>query len=197
MSILKAELEGNTCDKVLLFIQQNPGCHLRQIKNQVGMSMGSVQYQLFRLEKMGKITSIRRSLYKFYFLSGVFHDNEKDVLQVLSQETARQILMFIIERKNPTQTDIVDIMKISAASVNWHIRRLISFKIIYETKDGKYKRYQLTGGNTDYSKYIVSLLKNYYPSIWDNWSNRLAEMFLSLSAREEEDDYDNDNDNNR
>src|ERR671924_2327310 len=81
---------------------------------------------------------------------------------------------------------IVDIMKISAASVNWHIRRLISFKIIYETKDGKYKRYQLTGGNTDYSKYIVSLLKNYYPSIWDNWSNRLAEMFLSLSTRQDD-----------
>jgi hypothetical protein len=25
------------------------------------------------------------------------------------------------------------------------------------------------------------LLKNYYPGIWDKWSNRLAEMFLSLS----------------
>jgi hypothetical protein len=24
-------------------------------------------------------------------------------------------------------------------------------------------------------------LKNYYPVIWDKWSNRLAEMFLSLS----------------
>jgi predicted transcriptional regulator len=189
---LKAELEGNTCDKVLLVIQRNPGCHLRQIKNQIGMSMGAVQYQLLRLEKIGKITSIRRGLYKFYFLSGVFHDNEKDVLQVLSQETPRQILMFIIEQKNPTQTDIVKTIKISAASVNWHIRRLISFKIIYETRDGKYKRYQLTGGNTNYSKYIVSLLKNYYPSIWDNWSNRLAEMFLSLSTKEEE-----DNDNNR
>jgi predicted transcriptional regulator len=199
VSILKAELEGNTCDKVLHFIQEKPGCHLRQIKNQIGLSMGSVQYQLFRLEKMGKITSIRRGLYKFYFLSGVFHDNEKDILQVLGQETAREILMFIIERKNPTQTDIVNTIKISAPSVNWHVSRLIALKIIYETKDGKYKRYQLTSGNNDYSKYIVSLLKNYYPSIWDNWSNRLAEMFLSLSSREEEkeeqDDYDNDNDN--
>jgi hypothetical protein len=29
-------------------------------------------------------------------------------------------------------------------------------------------------------------LKNYYPSIWDNWSNRLAEMFLSMSKEEEQ-----------
>ena len=178
---MKAKLEADIYSKVLNFIQQNPGCHLRQIKNEIGMSMGSVQYQLLRLEKMGRITSTRGGLYKFYFLSGIFHDNEKDILQVLSQETARQILLFVIEQKNPTQTDIANTIGISAASVNWHIRRLIGFKLIYEIKDGRYKRYQLTGGSRDYSKYIVDLLKNYYPSIWNSWSNRLAEMFLSLS----------------
>jgi predicted transcriptional regulator len=183
---VKAELEeGDIYSKVLDFIQQNPGCHLRQIKNEIGMSMGSVQYQLLRLEKMGRITSTRGGLYKFYFLSGIFHDNEKDILQVLSQETAREILLFVIEKKNPTQTDIVNTIGISAASVNWHIRRLIRFKLIYEIKDRRYKRYQLTGGNRDYSKYIVDLLKNYYPGIWYNWSNRLAEMFLSLSRLED------------
>jgi predicted transcriptional regulator len=65
---MKAELEGDDMySKVLVYIQQNPGCHLRRIKNEIGMSMGSVQYQLFRLEKRGRITSIRRSLYKFYY----------------------------------------------------------------------------------------------------------------------------------
>jgi DNA-binding transcriptional ArsR family regulator len=100
----------------------------------------------------------------------------------LNQETAREILMFIIERKNPTQSDIVNKIGISAASVNWHVRRLIAFKIIDELREGKYKRYQLY--DLDDSKYIVALLKNYYPSIWDKWSNRLAEMFLSLSRRD-------------
>jgi DNA-binding MarR family transcriptional regulator len=57
---MKAELEGDDMySKVLVYIQQNPGCHLRRIKNEIGMSMGSVQYQLFRLEKRGRITSIR------------------------------------------------------------------------------------------------------------------------------------------
>jgi predicted transcriptional regulator len=188
---MKAELEGDDMySKVLVYIQQNPGCHLRRIKNDIGMSMGSVQYQLFRLEKRGRITSIRRGLYKFYFLSGIFRDNEKVILQVLSQETAREILLFVIEQKNPTQTDIVNSMRISAASVNWHIRRLIALKIIFEIKEGRYKRYQLTGGSSDYSRYIVGLLKNYYPRIWDNWSSRLAEMFLHLSIQE-------DNNNNK
>jgi predicted transcriptional regulator len=171
-------LEGNI-DKVLRFIQEKPGCHLRQIKKEVHISMGTAQYQLARLEKIGKITSTKKGLYKFYFPSGIFQDNEKDILQVLSQETAREILMFIIERKNPTQLDIVGKIGISSASANWHVKRLIAFKIIDEVREGKYKRYQLH--DFDDSKYIVALLKNYYPGIWDKWSNRLAEMFLSLS----------------
>jgi predicted transcriptional regulator len=95
---------------------------------------GSVQYQLSRLEEMRKITSARQGSYKFYFPYGIFKDNEKNILQVLSQETARKILMFIIERNNPTHTDIVNNNGISAASVNWHVRRLIALKIIYEIR---------------------------------------------------------------
>jgi predicted transcriptional regulator len=175
---VKADLEGNT-DKVLRFIQEKPGCHLRQIQKELDISIGSVQYQLTLLEEMRRITSARRGSYKFYFPYGIFKDNEKNILQVLSQETARKIVMFIIERKNPTHTDIVNSIGISAASVNWHVGRLIALKIIVREKKGKYTRYQLSD-SADF-KCIVALLKNYYPVIWDKWSNRLAEMFLSLS----------------
>ena len=56
-----------TSEKLLLFIQGNPGCHLRRIRTTMGVSMGTVQYQLDKLEKMGKVTSSRRGLYKYYF----------------------------------------------------------------------------------------------------------------------------------
>ena len=39
------EVEG-TAEKLLAFIQDNPGCHLRQVKRKMGISMGTVQYQL-------------------------------------------------------------------------------------------------------------------------------------------------------
>jgi predicted transcriptional regulator len=114
------ELEGNAI-KALQFIQQKPGCHLRQIKKGLNLSMGSVQYHLIQLEKMGRISSVRRGLYKFYFPAGVFHNREKSVLEALSHETTRDLLMFIIEQRNPTHTDIINYLEISSASVNWHI----------------------------------------------------------------------------
>jgi predicted transcriptional regulator len=188
---LKIALEGRF-SKVLRFIQGKPGCHLRQIKNELHISMGALQYQLIRLEREGRITSFRHGLYKFYFPYGVFQDNEKEVLRILRRETARDIVILIMERKNPTQTDIVSSIGITSASVNWHVKRLIASGIIEVVKSGKYKRYQLCENHYS-SKYIISLLKNYYPNVWSKWSNRLAEMFLSLSRKDNEDENNNNN----
>lgn len=174
------EPNSNTI-KVLQYIQENPGCHLRQIKRELTMSMGTIQYHLNLLEKQGKVSSERQNLQKYFFPIGLFEQNEKDILKILNQETAREILLIIMEKK-PTQTDIVNIIKISSASVNWHIKRLAELGLILEQKDGKFKRYTL-GIDT---KHIVSLMKNYHPNIWNRWSNRLAEMFLSLSKEEKE-----------
>jgi predicted transcriptional regulator len=179
--MLRSTLAENA-ERVLQFIQNNPGCHLRRVRNELDMSMGSVQYHLFRLEKLNMISSIRRGLYRFYFPCGIFGDNDKNILQILGQETSRDILLIIIEKKNPTQTDIASTMKIAPASVNWQIRRLKALKIIYELKEGRYKRYRLIGTRTDdYSKHILNMLKNYYPTIWSTWNARWAELFLSFS----------------
>ena len=52
------EPEG-TADMILRIIGSNPGSHLRKIKQDVNISMGTVQYHLDRLEKREKITSTR------------------------------------------------------------------------------------------------------------------------------------------
>ena len=94
-------IEGNSLTGteliVLKYIQENPGCHLRKIKKEVHVSMGSVQYFLGKLENNGKITSQRKGLYKHYFPVGIFEENEKVILQFLTRETDREIIFSIIE----------------------------------------------------------------------------------------------------
>jgi predicted transcriptional regulator len=174
--------EDNTTNQILRFIQENPSCHLRKIKKELDLAMGTVQYHLDKLEKAGRITSQRQGLHKYYFVVGAFEENEKQLLEILSNETAREILMFIVEQKFPSQTEISKHIEISSASVSWQLKRLQDYRIIEEIKEGKFKRYKLRGD----SKQVVALLKNYYPGIWNRWSNRLAEMFLSFSQGEEQ-----------
>lgn len=180
--VLKDDSDEGNAERVIHFIQDHPGCHFRRIRSELGISMGTAQYHLARLEKAGKIGSNRRGLFRYYFPIGIFQENERNLLEILSHETAREILIFIIEQKSPSQKDVAERIGVSAASVNWHIGRLTELGMISELKDGKYKRYQLKGD----PKNLVSLMKNYYPSLWDRWSNRLAEMFLSMSNGDEE-----------
>jgi predicted transcriptional regulator len=80
--------EANTADQILRFIQENPSCHLRKIKKELDLAMGTVQYHLDKLEKAGRITSQRQGLHKYYFVVGAFEENEKQLLEILSSETA-------------------------------------------------------------------------------------------------------------
>jgi len=177
----KGELEERNVNRVVQFIQENPGCHLRLVKRELEVSIGTVQHHLAKLEKMGKITTNRRGLYKYYFPIGVFEDKQKDLLQVLSQETPREILMVIVEQKHPTQKDIVNRIGISSPAVNWHIRHLLDLKIIDERRDGKYKRYQLRNN----PRYVMALLRRYHPNIFEKWTSRFVELFLSIYNSDE------------
>lgn len=173
--------EGTAREAILRFIRENPGCYLRKIRGELNLGMGTVQYHLNRLEKDGRIVSERHSFRRHYFVAGTFREREKLLLEVLGNETAREILLFVLERKNPSQTDLSRHVGISSPSISWHVKRLQASGIVEESREGPFKRYRLRGDPGA----VVALLRTYYPGIWDRWSNRLAEMFLALSARRE------------
>lgn len=88
-----------------------------------------------------------------------------------------------MERKNPTQTDIVEKVGISYASLHRHIHLLLKFKIIKEEIDGSHKRYILFSRRS--TRIILALFRNYYSNSWIRWSEGLTEMFLALSEDDE------------
>ena len=167
-------------DRVFDFIYNNPGSHFRKIKKELNLSVGTIQYQLNKLEKDGKIISIPHRFYKFYFPNGVFQDREKEILQVLNNPSLRNVLLLIVEKKNPSKQELVSILNISYSSINWHLEHLISYDMIVENRDGKLIRYSIKD-DVIYVPEIIKLLKNHYKNIWNSWANRLAEIFLLLS----------------
>src|ERR1044072_4988862 len=151
-------------DRILEFIHNNPGSHFRKIKKDLNLSVGTIQYQLKKLEDDGKIISLENNFYKFYFPIGVFQERQKELLQVINHESLRTILFYIIEKQNLSKNEIANYLNISYSSVNWHLERLISYNMLTEKKEGKSTRYSL---NTNFNNIqeIVKLLKTHYKSI--------------------------------
>lgn len=174
---------GNNNDKFYQYIFIHPGCYFRKIKRELGFSVGTTQYQLNKLEKEGKIVSYSNGFYKSYFANGVFEEEEKKILQILNQKSLREILLFIIENKNPTKQDIVKKFEISYSTTTWYLEKLIDSDLILEKKTGKFSIY-FVNHNVKTIPITVQLLKKYYSNIWNTWANRLAEFFLLLSKEE-------------
>ena len=59
-------------DRIFHFINNNPGCHFRKIKKEVDLSIGTVQYNVNKLEKDGKVIYISRNIYRCYYNVGIF-----------------------------------------------------------------------------------------------------------------------------
>jgi len=170
--------------EVLEDIKTHPGTHLREIKRRLKIAMGTVQYHLTILEKEKKIVYDRKGSFKKFYSNNVFEDNQKEVLNVLSQERERDILLFLIQNPLTTQKAISEFTNISSASINWHMKRLNSAGLVEIRHENHFAKYNLTIDNVE----VLRLLKNYHPRIWEKWADRLADILgeIELPKKEEE-----------
>lgn len=168
---------GTTKEQVLEYIRNHPGAHLRQIQRELDISMGAIQYHLYSLEKDKTILARRRGLYKRFYPCLMFAEQQQEILDILSQETERDIVLFLIENPNATQKELSEYAKISPGTINWHMKRLVASGIVKPEHKGQYVKYKMQGEIGE----ILKLVQNYHPRIWDSWVDRLANAISEVS----------------
>ena len=164
------------------YIKKNPGAHLRMITRELEMGMGATQHHLDILEKSGKVKSRRINIYRHYYAVEVL-DAEHNILAFLRQETAMDILTYLMEHPGSTQSDIINFKGFSAPTISWHMTRLEQADLISSIKEGRTIRYTITNMPS-----IAMALKTYHPSVWDKMLSRFADLFLQISSNTEEND---------
>lgn len=134
--------------------------------------MGVVQYHLYGLEKDRKIISHRRGFYKRFYLAHLFGDGELELMDALTEETARDLLLFLLQNPNATQKELAGYARISASSINWHMNKLAEARLVETRHVGGSVRYLVKVSSTE----ISTLLKSYHPTVWERWADRLANI---------------------
>jgi DNA-binding MarR family transcriptional regulator len=167
----------DTRGEVLQYIKSHPGSHLRQIKRDLDLSMGVIQYHLYSLEKERKILSRRGSLYKRFYATLTFTEHQQEVLDVLSQETERDLLVYLLHHSGATQKELSEFAQTSPGTINWHMKRLVSSTLVGSRRDGQFVRYYVSGDSEE----ILYLLKGYHPSTLLSWADRFANAMNEVS----------------
>lgn len=169
-------------EEVLEFIVAHPGTHLREVKRELNLAMGTIQYHLYTLEKEGRIISRRKGLYKRFYPSYTFGEKQQEILDVLSQEPERDILLYIVQNPNSTQKALADYAGMSPSTINWHMKRLSDAGLVEIRREGQFVKYVVTADRVE----ILRILKDYHPTIWERWADRLADVLAEIGAPVEE-----------
>ena len=166
------QIQDSNRVRILEFIKANPGTHLRKIKRELNLAMGVIQYHLYRLERERSVVSVRHGLYKRFYADKGLRLEDRKILSILSQETERDIVLYLIKNPLATQKELSEFARISPSSTNWHMKRLSQAGFVEPRKEGGFVFYTVRGDRTR----ILSLLRSYHPRIWERWAERLADL---------------------
>ena len=145
--------------------------------------MGDVQYHIRRLERDGRVTSARRGLYRFFYPAALFGEKQRDVLSFLSLDTPRELLLNMVQKPDSGQDELARAVAVSQPTVSWHLKRLVELGIVEKRQTGRVVMYRVSGGD---AAEIATFIKSYHPSVWERWSSRLADIFISYPGEEGE-----------
>ena len=132
--------EHYTRGEILGYIKQNPGESYNNIKRDLDMSNGKLAYHLSVLERGGFIKSVTDGMYRRYYPKKMKVSTYGRITSV--QE---EILRRIEETPGITQKDLSNIVNLSTATINYHIRKLNEKGLITTKRSGIFIHYYLAG----------------------------------------------------
>ena len=136
--------------------------------------MGVIQYHLYKLERERSIVSVRHGLYKRFYAERALKVEDHEILNILSQETERDIVLYLLKNPLATQKELSEFARISASSTSWHMKRLSEAGFVTARREHGFVFYAVT---SDQAR-ILALLRNYHPRIWERWAERLADLLV-------------------
>jgi predicted transcriptional regulator len=155
---------------------------LRRICRELALAMGDVQYHVQKLERAGEIRSRRRGLYRFFYPSSLFGENQESLLGILSLSTPREVILSLIERPWSSQDELASSLRLSQPTVSWHLKRLVGLGVLERRQTGRRVTYRISP--TEEAD-IASFVRSYHHTTWERWSDRLAGIFMSYDGEEQ------------
>jgi predicted transcriptional regulator len=164
--------KGSTKANVYSYILRYPGSYFREILRSTRIGTGNLQYIIGILEQEGKITTRKIRSYKHLYPSQLTEDKEKNILSIISQESPREILIFLTSHPGSCQSDVAKYIQCSSPTARWYLLRLESLGVIWSRRYKGEKNYY---ANTSVPE-LSEMLKMYRPDIWNKCADRMADM---------------------
>jgi predicted transcriptional regulator len=113
-----------TRGEIMAYILTNPGVYLREISEDLGLSMGVIQYHTWVLTKNGEVEECRSGRYRRFFGARRYLGEERLIISLLRQGTTGRILVTLAGNEPLTHMTLARVLGISSQALSWQMKRL-------------------------------------------------------------------------
>jgi DNA-binding transcriptional ArsR family regulator len=115
--------------EIMAFILTNPGVYLREISEDLGISLGAVQYHIWTLTRAGQLEEFRSRRYRRFFGASRYPEAERIVLSLLRQGTDGRILTALSAGPH-SHAELAESVGLTSQALTWHMKRLRSMGVV-------------------------------------------------------------------
>lgn len=120
--------------RVSRMVSEVPGIHYNGLVRGLDLAPGQIQYHLHRLHRDGRITRLRLYGRTHYYPPG-YDRRERATLALCHRETARDILLYLLEAGPSDPTSVVDAIDIARGTLEWHLDHLLEQELVEKRRD--------------------------------------------------------------
>ncbi|MFQ6106511.1 MAG: winged helix-turn-helix transcriptional regulator [Thermoplasmata archaeon] len=136
-SVLMSPIRQN----LFTYLCKHPGSTLKAIASRNNISQSTGAWHLRQLEGAGYITQKRVRNRLVYFPTGLIDPEDSDLLELLNNEAAKELLLLILTKPGLSQRELAKTLGLSDQSVQRLVRRMEDAGLISRMTDGRFVRY--------------------------------------------------------
>jgi len=110
-------------EQVRSHVDSKPGVHFNALAADLDIATGQAQYHLRKLRRAGDIVA-EEIQGKTHYYSREYDPWERRVLAFARRETARTILLHLLEAESLSADELADRLGVARSTVSWHVSAL-------------------------------------------------------------------------
>ena len=163
-------------EKIIKFVNETPGIRYRELLRITGVSNGVLSYHLNLLDNSGRVQVHRINNRTTRYFSHDVSTEESNLIGLLRQNTARKIIIYILESGPCGFNDIVIYTKKVPSTVSWHLSRLKDANIIKVRKQNELNYYEIKIDKFTLQKLLNKYKSSFTEQIVDEYTNMINEF---------------------
>ena len=125
---------NETREAIRAHIEDNPGVHFKGLVRELDVASGQVQHHVYRLIREDEV--VEESLYgRSHYYAPDYDEWERGALALLRRETARGVLVELLETDGRAPADLADAVGVARSTLEWHLDHLLEQSVVEKRRD--------------------------------------------------------------